>query len=242
MKKILSFLILIISINCFSQTQGEMNKDAHDSYNKSDKILNDIYKMILSKYDKDTLFIQNLKKSQRIWIQFRDAEMAMKYPEYPNRLNGSVHPMCTAIHLKRLTDNRITTLKKWLAGSEEGDLCNGSVKMVEEIDTEFMEKAHIDKMGSVLGLSNMKKDHRIFGYKEMSIYSEKMILISIFTDEVKHNIFDCKYGAYYDMSSIKDFKIKYKSTNGAFLKMEIIKDGAIIDEIYMEKKWFIFDE
>ena len=72
--------------------------------------------------------VENLKKAQRIWIEFRDAELEMKYPKRERGYYGSIQPLCKAIYLKKLTDKRTETLKVWLIGIEEGDACNGSVK------------------------------------------------------------------------------------------------------------------
>ncbi|WP_103866199.1 lysozyme inhibitor LprI family protein [Aquimarina sp. I32.4] len=127
MNRVVVLLLLVLSANCFSQTQGEMNREAYTILKKSDRILNEVYQQILQVYKKDTLFLQNLKKSQRIWIQFRDAELAMKYPDYPDYIYGSIHPMCRASYLKNLTEKRTETLKIWLTGIEEGDACSGSV-------------------------------------------------------------------------------------------------------------------
>ena len=128
MDKIILLLLLTFSINCFSQTQAEMNQQAYASYNKADKKLNTVYQKILVKYKTDKLFVTNLKKSQRIWISFRDAEMDMKYPNYPNQNYGSIHPTCRAVYLTELTESRIKTLTVWLNGIKEGDACSGSVK------------------------------------------------------------------------------------------------------------------
>ena len=128
MNKILLLLLLTFSINCFSQTQAQMNQQAYASYNKADKKLNTVYQKILVKYKADKLFVTNLKKSQRIWVSFRDAEIDMKYPNYPNQNYGSIHPTCRAIYLTELTESRIKTLTIWLNGIKEGDTCAGSVK------------------------------------------------------------------------------------------------------------------
>lgn len=128
MNKIILLLLLTFSINCFSQTQAEMNQQAYASYNKADKKLNTVYQKILVKYKTDKLFVANLKKSQRIWVSFRDAEMDMKYPNYPNQNYGSIHPTCRAVYLTELTESRIKTLNVWLNGIKEGDACSGSVK------------------------------------------------------------------------------------------------------------------
>lgn len=241
MNRILFILFLTFNLSCFSQTQAEMNKEASAEFNESDKQLNEIYKTILSEYKTDTFFVENLKKSQRIWIQFRDAEMEMKYPNYPEKIYGSIHPTCRAFYLKELTDNRIKTLNIWVSGTAEGEVCNGSVRILESIGSGYMEKAYIEKDGSIWMRANMKKDHRIFGYKEKDIYSEKMILLSIFTNEVKNNPFDCKYGAFYETSGMNDLKLKYIETVDDFLKIEITKEGKTIDIIYMLKKWFEFE-
>lgn len=127
----LILLISTISIHSsYSQTQAEMNKEAYADFHTSDDELNRVYKQIITEYKEDTVFLDALKKSQRIWIKFRDAELEMKYPNYQDLSHyGSIHPMCRAYYLKNLTDKRIETLKIWLVGIEEGDLCNGSVKI-----------------------------------------------------------------------------------------------------------------
>ncbi|WP_139959591.1 lysozyme inhibitor LprI family protein [Flavicella sediminum] len=241
MNRILFILLLTLNLNSFSQTQAEMNKEAYAEFNESDKQLNEIYKTIISKYKTDTIFVENLKKTQRIWMQFRDAEMEMKYPNYRENIYGSIHPTCRAIYLKELTDDRIGTLKTWIRGTEEGDVCNGSLKIIKEIDSLYMGKAYIEKDGNIWMSANMKKDHRIFGYKNKDIYSTKMILLSIFTNDVENNPFNCKYGAFYDTNGMKEISLKYLSNEGEFLKIEIVneKEGKS-DIIFMLKKWFEF--
>jgi uncharacterized protein YecT (DUF1311 family) len=231
MNRIHLILFLIFNLNSFSQTQAEMNKEAYAEFNESDKRLNEIYKTILLKYKTDTIFVENLKKSQRIWIRFRNAEMEMKYPNDPKKSYGSIYPTCRAFYLKEITDNRIKTLNIWVRGIEEGEVCLGSVRTLESIDYGYMGKA------------NIKKNHRIFGYKEKDIYSEKMILLSIFTNEVENNPFECKYGAFYDTNGMKEISLKYISNEGKFLKIEIINEKEGKSDIsYMLKKWFEFEE
>ena len=120
-------LLTLISIRVQSQTQSEMNEQSFDSYKKVDTELNGVYKKILDKYKSDTLFIKNLKISQRIWISFRDAELNTKFPDYGPYLYGSMHPMCVAGYLEELTKDRLKTLRKWLEGRIQGDGCNGSI-------------------------------------------------------------------------------------------------------------------
>ena len=131
-------LIPLVSIVFFSfkgnsQTQAEMNTDLQESYNSSDEELNAVYQAIIREYKNDTIFLKALRFSQRNWIKFRDSELKMKYPERKIRgYYGSVYPMCEASYLDELTKDRIKTLKVWLDGIEEGDVCSGSVKIARE--------------------------------------------------------------------------------------------------------------
>jgi uncharacterized protein YecT (DUF1311 family) len=130
MKKLLVLISFLsyYSIS-FAQTQSDLNEAEHKKYLSADKELNSIYQKILEEYKEDTSFIKNLKQSQKIWIQFRSAEMKMKYPNRESGHYGSALPMCWSIYLTELTNQRIRTLQEWLNGVEEGDLCSGSVKI-----------------------------------------------------------------------------------------------------------------
>ena len=105
-----------------------MNKEAYEEFNKADNELNEVYQKILAEYKTDTLFIENLKVSQRIWIKFRDAELKMKFPDYSDKNYGSIHPTCRAFYLLELTKKRTETLQEWLNGIDGLDACSGSVK------------------------------------------------------------------------------------------------------------------
>ncbi len=129
MKNIVTLIILTWTFSCFSQTQVEMNEEAGNEYKKSDTELNTVYKKILTEYKSDPIFIDRLKKTQRIWISYRDAELEMKFPAKNKQLEyGSIYPMCASLFLKELTKERTEKLRIWLNGIEEGDLCSGSIK------------------------------------------------------------------------------------------------------------------
>ena len=108
-----------------------MNIEAYSEFNKADTQLNEVYQKILTEYKTDTLFIENLKASQRVWIKFRDAELKMRFPAYSDRIYGSIYPTCRAFYLLELTENRTETLKEWLNGIDELDACSSSVKTNE---------------------------------------------------------------------------------------------------------------
>jgi len=124
-------LFCIITTTCFSQTQFEMNQDIKKDYEKANKELNDVYNKLLTEYKEDIAFIKNIKTAQRLWIQFRDAEMKAKYPDREPGYYGSIQPLCWYSYLTGLTTERTNTLKTWLTGIEEGDVCSGSVNMKE---------------------------------------------------------------------------------------------------------------
>lgn len=126
---LITFLSLTISNQAFGQTQLEMNQEEQSKYVKADKELNLVYNKILKEYKSDTEFIKNFKNAQRIWIQFRDAEMKSKYPDREEGYYGSIHPMCWSIYLAELTEERTKKLKTWLTGMEEGDVCSGSIRI-----------------------------------------------------------------------------------------------------------------
>jgi uncharacterized protein YecT (DUF1311 family) len=129
MKKPLLFsLFFLFVIFSMAQTQSELNENAKNKYEAADKELNKIYADILKEYKTDTAFIKNLKKAQKLWIQFRDAEMKMKYPDREPGYYGSVQPMCWFMYKEELLRERIKTLRVWLEGIEEGDICSGSIK------------------------------------------------------------------------------------------------------------------
>ena len=125
----LVFFGLFLSHCSFGQTQSEMNQDAYNDYLRADKQLNSVYTAVLKKYKSDLVFIKNLREAQRLWIQFRDAEMRAKYPERPVGEYGSIQPMCWHMYLQELTEERTAKLKIWLSRTEEGDVCAGSVQI-----------------------------------------------------------------------------------------------------------------
>lgn len=130
MKNLLCAIFLLLAFGSYGQTQLEMNTEAANEYKKADAALNSVYKQVMKKYASDTAFTKNLKAAQRLWIQFRDAELKMKYPLASSEY-GSIFPLCRSNYLTELTNARTATLQIWLDGIEEGDACAGSVGVKE---------------------------------------------------------------------------------------------------------------
>nr|WP_246124494.1 MULTISPECIES: lysozyme inhibitor LprI family protein [Bizionia] len=220
-----------------------MNDEANNEFRKADAELNNVYQKIITEYKTDSIFIERLKKTQRIWISYRDAELEMKFPAEDKRVEyGSVFPMCVSYFLGKLTEERTEKLKIWLDGIEEGDVCSGSVKSKYELDPTYYSKAYIEKDSTIWIPQNINSEIKIFGYQEKDSLSKKLILISVFTKDVEDNPYNCKYGSYYHTQSMNNIKLKYLSTENEFMKIAILKKGTLIDTVYMEKKWFEFSE
>ena len=128
---ILALSLLAAAQMAQSQTQGEMNSEATAEFNGVDEQLNSIYQEILSDYADDKVFIASLKEAQRCWIAFRDAQLKMKYPDREPGYYGSILPSCEAAYLTELTQDRIKALQVWIDGTQEGDLCAGTVRVKE---------------------------------------------------------------------------------------------------------------
>jgi uncharacterized protein YecT (DUF1311 family) len=113
-----------------AQTQLELNDCAGEELAAADAELNRVYQAILKKYKDDSRFIEKLRAAQRAWLAFRDAEFEAKFPASDGY--GSIFPMCAAQYKAQLTRERVTRLREWLDGIEEGDACSGSVGLKGE--------------------------------------------------------------------------------------------------------------
>ena len=122
-------LFIFVCSYSFSQSQSDMNKEEQQKFLVAEKELNQVYQQILNEYKDDTAFTKNLRASQRLWLQFRQAEMKTMYPDREPGFYGSIYPMCLSIYKTELTEERVKKLKKWLDGQEEGNACGGSIRL-----------------------------------------------------------------------------------------------------------------
>lgn len=88
---------------------------------------------------------------------------------------------------------------------------------------------------------NKWQDHRILGYAQPDIKSERLLLLSVFTNDVENNPFGCRLGAYYDTEGMGKLTLKYNSTTGNFVKATAIDKANNSTTIYFEKKWIEFE-
>ncbi|PTU32860.1 lysozyme inhibitor LprI family protein [Stenotrophobium rhamnosiphilum] len=119
-------LLLLASSSAIAQTQLQLNSEACADYQKADQKLNATYQQILQQHKGDAVFIRKMKKAQRAWLAFRDAELAAIYPAANKQIEyGSTYPMCNCTEQAALVNQRIQQLSAWL-NAEEGDTCRGS--------------------------------------------------------------------------------------------------------------------
>jgi uncharacterized protein YecT (DUF1311 family) len=123
---LIATIVSIAAEPAIAQSQTAMNQQATSKFKKQDRELNKVYKQILNEYSADTVFIKNLRSSQKIWARFRDAEVNMRYPNIDYA--GTATSMCKAQLMEEITKARIKTLRVWLTGITEGDVCSGTVK------------------------------------------------------------------------------------------------------------------
>jgi uncharacterized protein YecT (DUF1311 family) len=110
----------------FSQCQMELEISAGESYQRTHRSMKKLYFEILHEYRNDTIFVQNLKKSQHIWLYYRNAMVKARYPD---PIESNVIYLCIFLYLEELTQDRIKALMVWKKGIKEGDVCAGSVNV-----------------------------------------------------------------------------------------------------------------
>ncbi len=103
-------------------------------FKTADAELNKVWRAVTKAYKDKPIFIKKLKIAQRAWLKFRDAHLESLYPAEDKQFAyGTVYSQCAALVLAALTEQRTDQLRVWLQGTEEGDVCAGSVKQPDEL-------------------------------------------------------------------------------------------------------------
>ncbi len=104
-------------------------------------------------------------------------------------------------------------------------------------------KAYVDKKTKEFYLTaNIKQDHKIFGYALPDVKSKKLILFSVFTNDVKDNPYKLPLGAYYETSNLQEGdKIRFVSVAGEFVKLHFITKDKKITPFYIGRKYIVFE-
>lgn len=93
-----------------AQSQQEMNAGAAAEFAKADKELNEVYAKVLGVLDEGSK--EKLKKSQRAWVAYRDAEA--DFSADAEARGGSMWPLIHEGTRARLTMERVKRLKELL--------------------------------------------------------------------------------------------------------------------------------
>lgn len=110
------------------------------------------------------------------------------------------------------------------------------------LEGDNLNKLQVTKQDSIVRLySNIRHDHRIFGYEKADLKSRKKILFSVFTFDVKGNPCNCVFGSFYETSSMKGITMKYVGKEKSFIKVELHEGKAKLGTVYFEKKWVEFE-
>ncbi len=121
--------------------------------------------------------------------------------------------------------------------------CMFTTTYSQKLKQDYNQKATVSKEDSIIWLiANIKRDHRIFGYIKPDTNSKKMILISIFTNDIKGNPFNCPLGSYYQTSDMTDMIIKFVSKKGSFIKAKIERRDSADTQIFILRKWIEFEK
>jgi uncharacterized protein YecT (DUF1311 family) len=106
-----AMLVLVfagLGSDVFSQSQGELNRQAAAELEQADAQLNDIYNKVL---EADSDRRRELIAAERAWLVYRDAEAEYEADAYRG---GSIRPMIYDEALTTLTNERINTLRSLL--------------------------------------------------------------------------------------------------------------------------------
>tara|TARA_B100000963_G_C22511132_1_gene618408 strand:+ start:610 stop:972 length:363 start_codon:yes stop_codon:yes gene_type:complete len=101
---------LLLSLPTLAQSQQEMNSQARESFKMADAELNAVYKKVIALLP-DEKAITLLRKAQRAWVIFRDADAASHADAMRD---GSAAPLLFYGQQTQLTRSRIKNLQRYL--------------------------------------------------------------------------------------------------------------------------------
>ena len=98
---------------------------------KVKKELNQTIDSIKEIYEGRDVFLDYFEKSQMVWEEYLEAQSLMANPPSSG---GSAYTdrICWNNYRMGFIEQRIKVLKKWLKGGTQGDICNGTVKLIYE--------------------------------------------------------------------------------------------------------------
>lgn len=104
-------------------------------------------------------------------------------------------------------------------------------------------KAYVDLEDKNFVLwADIKMDHRFYGYEKPDLTSKKLILFSIFTNDVSGNPFGLPLGAHYSTADIEDASFTFKGEEEGFVEVEFKDSKGKTNTLYFERKWVVIGD
>lgn len=130
---IITAVIILTTSKIYSQTRNfngdtqiEMNFNAGEDYLRWKKEMDNVLLAAIELHKEDKLFVSNLKRSQKFWEAWKDAEIETFFPEYKDsrEFYGSMQPLCKYSKLIDWTEERIKQLEIYSKGVQSDDACS----------------------------------------------------------------------------------------------------------------------
>ncbi|QIL38192.1 hypothetical protein G7074_02215 [Pedobacter sp. HDW13] len=116
-------LLMRLQIESMATTKG-LSQEFINSQKKVDSAFNAVVK----EYHNDSLFVSHLTESQRLWKLLRDSDIKAIYPNESPNYYGQINMDCIYKLLIKNNTERFAFINQWLKGTQEGDVCAGSIK------------------------------------------------------------------------------------------------------------------
>lgn len=113
-------------------------------------------------------------------------------------------------------------------------------RSVDEAGPESRNYMFISDKGQVHLYSNIRYEHRMFGYAKPDTKSKRLILFSVYTNDVEGNPFNCPFGSYYETAGMEKILLTYLKTTGRFAEMNLCRNGKNT-KVYFLKKYIRFE-
>lgn len=145
--------------------------------------------------------------------------------------------------LKSTNNNKVTPIIKDPINPAPTETATPDADVPDQINEGAIQKAIVYRSDSSLNMfENIRADYRIFGYQKPDTNSNKLLLISVFTNDVKDNPYRCVYGAYYSSNAMENSRLKYIRKTGDFIEANLIKNEVIVTPIFFQKNWVEFKD
>ncbi len=143
-----------MAFGCSSQTTQKGYALDKNSYPQLDSLITKIIQLNKS----DVNFIIQLEESQNSWEKYVLSDLSMRFPSENKTIYGSIYPSCRKIILDAQVKQRITFLKQWTDGINEGELCSGTIPIIEENELDHKELERQIRLHNIMELDTIVFD------------------------------------------------------------------------------------